>query len=405
MLRHGARQDSKEATVRFIHTADWQVGKPFAGIRDPLKRALVQRARIDVIARIGGAARDAEAEFIVVAGDFFDSPSADKATVSAACSAIGQIGVPVFVIPGNHDHGGPGSVWEQEFFKREQAALAPNLTILLTPTPHPCASAVLLPCPLLRRRAAQDPTAWLRDPAVYADLPPGTPRIVLAHGSTQTFAGHWEDEEAEGPTGNLLDLARLPDAEIDYVALGDWHGTKQVAATAWFAGTPELDRFVKGADHDPGNVLLVDVQRGGRPQVVSMPLASLRWQELRFDFADDGALPAFQDRIDTLLGARANQDLLDLTLTGSLGIEASKRLEDLLESLHARLLRMKLTDQTRIAPTAEEMESLTQRAADPLIANVAARLVQAAGGDTEDAHIARIALRELYAVCTQEAGS
>ena len=27
----------------FIHTADWQLGKPFAGIRDVTKRSLVQR--------------------------------------------------------------------------------------------------------------------------------------------------------------------------------------------------------------------------------------------------------------------------------------------------------------------------------------------------------------------------
>ena len=28
--------------------------------------------------------------------------------------------VPVLAIPGNHDHAGPGTVWEQDFFRREQ---------------------------------------------------------------------------------------------------------------------------------------------------------------------------------------------------------------------------------------------------------------------------------------------
>ncbi len=68
-----------------------------------------------------------------MAGDLFDSASVDKATVAATCSAIGQIDLPVLVIPGNHDHGGPGSVWEQAFFVREQAALAPNLPYCVKP--------------------------------------------------------------------------------------------------------------------------------------------------------------------------------------------------------------------------------------------------------------------------------
>ena len=83
--------------MKFIHTADWQIGKTFAGISDSHKRSLVQQARIEVIEKIGLVAEDAGAGFILVAGDLFDSPSADKATVSAACSAIGQMKLPVIV--------------------------------------------------------------------------------------------------------------------------------------------------------------------------------------------------------------------------------------------------------------------------------------------------------------------
>ena len=97
--------------MKFIHTADWQIGKPFAGIGDQYKRSLVQNARIDAIKRIAVVAQDQSARFVLVAGDLFDSPSADKTTVAEACSAIGGIGAPVYVIPGNHDHGGPGSLW------------------------------------------------------------------------------------------------------------------------------------------------------------------------------------------------------------------------------------------------------------------------------------------------------
>jgi DNA repair exonuclease SbcCD nuclease subunit len=391
--------------MRFIHTADWQIGKPFAGIRDGQKRSLVRQARIDAIKRIGGVVEESGAQFVLVAGDLFDSPSADKAAVSAVCSAIGQMKVPVLVIPGNHDHGGPGSVWEQDFFQREREALAPNLTILLEAAPCELESAVILPCPLTRRAVAGDPTEWLRSSAIYESLPAGKPRIALAHGSTQGFSGAWDDEDETGSMTNLVDLARIPEAEVDYIALGDWHGTKQVGAKAWYSGTPEPDRFPKGGGHDTGNILVVDALRGGPPSVTETRSGRFSWAELAFEFAGDTALTELESRLATLLGQRAAEDLLRLSLTGVIGIEACDRLSQVLESLEARLLRLKLVDQTTLAPTDEEVEALTGRSDDPLIARVATQLLQRAAGGDEDAAVARVALRELHAACAREAAS
>ncbi len=375
--------------MRFLHTADWQLGKAFAGIADAHKRALVRQERLAAIARIGEAARAGGARFIVVAGDLFDSPSATKDTVAAACAEIGRIGLPVFAIPGNHDHGGPGGLWEQKFFLHERTQLAPNLRLLLAAGPVELDDAVLLPCPLLRRHESADTTAWLRE--LDGTRVAAKPRLVLAHGSVQGFA---EDDGA----ANRLDLARLPEAEIDYVALGDWHGTKQVAAKAWYAGTPELDRFVKGGGHDPGHVLLVTAGRGAAPQVEPVRTARLGWHRLAFDFSEDADLARLQGEFDALIGARAQTDLLELALRGALGIEANARLRQLLEAWEARLLRLTLRDEVRLAPAAEEIAALTRRAGDPLIARVAAQLVaRAEDADPAEAARALAALRKLHA--------
>jgi DNA repair exonuclease SbcCD nuclease subunit len=387
--------------MKFIHTADWQLGKPFARVGDPYKRSIVQRARVEAVKRLGALAKDEGAEFVLVAGDLFDSTSVSKATVSAACAAIGTIGLPVLAIPGNHDHAGPGSVWDQEFFLREREALAPNLRVLVEAEPIEVASAVILPCPLVRRTVMGDPTEWLRSAAVYEGLPADKARVVLAHGSTQSFSGKWEDDEEDGSATNLLDLSRLPESEVDYVALGDWHGTKQIGAKAWYAGTPEPDRFPKGGDHDVGNVLVVESERGTAPRVTARRVGGLTWSELSFDIAGDTALGELENRLGTLVGQRAEEDLLRLTLQGSLGLEAAERLRHILEALEARLLRLKLVDRTIAAPTEDEIQTLTQGGANPLIARVAAQLVQQTTGDGEDAAVARIALRELYAAYTR----
>ncbi|MFN5695903.1 MAG: exonuclease SbcCD subunit D, partial [Cyanobacteriota bacterium] len=93
----------------FLHTADWQIGKPYARVTDPDKRSRLRQVRLEAIERIGATA--AGASFLVVAGDLFDSPTPARSDVSAVCAAIGRLELPVLVIPGNHDHGAPGSVW------------------------------------------------------------------------------------------------------------------------------------------------------------------------------------------------------------------------------------------------------------------------------------------------------
>lgn len=384
----------------FIHTADWQIGKPYARVSDIEKRTALRQARIAAIARIGKIAKEREASFVLVAGDLFDTPTVSKATVSLTCGEIGQIGLPVLVIPGNHDHGGPGSIWEQEFFLSEKESLAPNLRILLTPEPVELDDAVILPCPLLRRHESIDPTMWLRDLDEESLLSFGDkPRIVLAHGSTQDFNGSGSDDE-EGPGGvaNLLDLSRLPLESLDYVALGDWHGTKEIGGKAWYAGTPEPDRFPKGASNDPGNLLVVKTTRAGSPEIETVRTASLGWHQIEFEFASDADIENLNNRFDELVEQRAGRDLLLLNLSGSLGIEATTRLEQLLETWESRLLRLKLANETTIAPTEAEIEALTQRPDDPLIASVADQLLEKSkASDFEEAEIARIALRELHA--------
>lgn len=383
-------------TVTFIHTADWQLGKPFASLRDDAKRHRLQQERLSSIQRLGDVASEAGADFILVAGDAFDSSHATKSTVSAACGAIGALKIPVLVIPGNHDHAGPGSIWVQDFFKREQEQLAPNLQVLLTPEPVILNNAVIFPAPLLRRHEPGDPTAWIRSAVADPGLP-DLPRIVLAHGTIQGFGSTQDDEEGVAAAVNWIDLSALLKGPADYIALGDWHGTKQLAPKAWYSGTPEIDRFPKGEGNDPGNILKVTLTRGAAPQVEKIPSSRLLWKELAFRFSDDASLDLFAARLDEMIGLRGDEHLLLLTLEGSLGIEASGRLEKILESWESRLIRLKLDHRVTIAPSDEEILALTQCPEDPLIAAVASQLVSQIEGSSEEAATARLALRELHA--------
>ena len=413
----------------FLHTADWQLGKPFAGISDPAKRARVQQERLEAIRRIAAVVRERQAQFVVVAGDLFDSPTPTHATIVAALGAIAGLGVPVFAIPGNHDHGGPDSLWEQPFFQRERARLAPDFHLLTAGSPMVVTlpdrgagseTVALLPCPLLRRREPDDPTAWIRgyDFSQLGDVP----RIVIAHGSTATFTsgsssgGSLErDDDDEGRAGpaNTIDLERLPLAELDYIALGDWHGFVAAGPKAWYSGTPEIDRFPK-AGQEPGHVACVTVGRGATPTVAAIRTGRFRW--LSHDAALDATLgeaadtggPAQLD--DWLTQATQPQTagepgfdgcLARLTLSGSVSLAGREELDRVIESWQARLLRLDVADAVRIAPTRDEINDLAARPDDPIISRVATELVRRleageAGGTNPD--VVRHAIHLLHAL-------
>jgi DNA repair exonuclease SbcCD nuclease subunit len=363
----------------FIHTADWQLGKPFAGIPDVAKRALVQQERIEALRRIRDLARERQARFVVVAGDLFDSPTPTKTVVAQALGVIGEFPVPVYAIPGNHDHGGLGSLWEQPFFVAEHRARAPNLHVLLDRAPLVLPDAVILPCPLLRRHESSDPTAWIRE--LDAAALGAAPRIVLAHGSTGSFGSQADGEEVAGPP-NVISVAALPDDEIDYVALGDWHGFLQATPKAWYSGTHETDRFPKTGQR-PGHVAVVTVSRGGLPVVEAVATGRLAWREAALAL-DEGAAARCEEALAALTREPGfDRCLVDLALTGRVSLADREALGRVLEAWSHRLLRLDVRDEVVIEPSADELDEIVNRAGDPIIARVAAELRRrmVAGGD------------------------
>lgn len=383
------------AGITILHSADWQLGKPYGRIADPDKRALARTARFDALGRLAEAAAREQVALVLVAGDVFDATTVDRATVSKACAALGQVRVPVVLLPGNHDHGGPGSLWHQRYFQDELARLAPQVRVALAPERIDVAGVSVFPCPLMRASEPQDLTAWLRDGTALDAAPPGHARIVLAHGATQDFGAAALDED-DIAGSNRIDLSRLPQEALDYVALGDWHGTKQVGPKAWYAGAHEPDRFPRGPGYVSGQALRVEVARGQAPQVRPVVLGGLAWSALQHEVVGDAGLPGLEQAVEACVGRGVDTHLLELTLGGRLGLAGMQRLEQLLQRLEAQLVRLKLERHVSLEPQPDELEGLSQRTADPAIATVARGLAAQLGQPGEPGEVARLALQELY---------
>ncbi len=344
---------------RFLHTADWQIGKPYHWIEDPQKRARLQQERLNAVSRIALAASEQNLDAVMVAGDLFDSSTVATAIVMEVMEAIASIPCPVIVIPGNHDHGGAGGIWQRRDVQRQRQERCPNLQLLLQPEPQLLGGMVLLPCPLLRQRDMRSPADWLES-LDWSCLPNDQPRVVLAHGSVQGFG-------SEGQV-NQLHLNRWPEDQVDYIALGDWHALTKLNARAWYSGTPETDRFPIRHDDQRAQALLVTLERQQIPEVTPVSTGAMQWHSLKAEVSSHADLQYLKKEIESCVRRRVGKDLLRLELSGQLSFENYQHLLQHLQDLEQQLLHLRIRGMPQRRPESGEFRGFLQRGDDaPLI--------------------------------------
>ena len=365
---------------RFIHTADWQVGKVFRFVDDAAMGAL-QMARLEAITRIGELALKHHAQHVLVAGDVYDHAAPSLRSRNQVIERMRpHVSVQWHLLPGNHDPHQPNGLWDQ-IGKR---GLPDNIHAYTAPTVVPIEPGVaaLLPAPLHHRRTLSDPTAWM-DQAQTDD---GLIRIGLAHGAVHGFD---TDEEQRA---NPIEPERPQSARLDYLALGDWHGDLQVNERCWYSGTPETDSF---QTRGRGTALLVEIDGPGKlPHVTRLSTGQFRWVSLDEHVASIDDITALDSQIRHIEGD-LNRILVHLRVSGALSLADMRYFEEqIVEGASAAVHHLRINrEQLYPEPTDEDLDSIdpggvVRAAADQL------RHVAKAGGS--DAELAREALHRLY---------
>lgn len=364
----------------FLHTADWQIGKTYGGF-EPEKASLLKHARLTVIDRLAAAAAGTGAQDILVCGDVFDSPALPDVTLRAVLAKLANHPECVWhLLPGNHDPARPDGVWQRV----ADLGLPGNVRLLLRHETVEIAPGVFaLPAPLTTKSVASDPTAWM-DTAV---TPPGAIRLGIAHGSTQGFG-------SAGTASVGIAPSRRQSAHLDYLALGDWHGVREIAAGVWYSGTPEPDQF---PDNEPGFALAVTIDgAGSEPRIERIATATHWWRKRTLTIAGVADLAPVEVEIASLGAAKSNL-LLELDLSGTVTLatdaQIAARLADLAPSLFHLAVRR---DDLKLDAGGTDIAALR----DPQLASVAARLEAMRGVEGEGV-IAEGALRRLFALSRQ----
>ncbi|WP_276808285.1 exonuclease SbcCD subunit D [Castellaniella defragrans] len=352
---------------RFLHTADWQIGRQY-GRFAPEDAAVLAEARYAAIERIAALAAREHVDAVLVAGDVFDAQTVSDRTIRRLFNALGGYQGPWILIPGNHDAALAESVWTRA---QRLGAVPPHAHLLLEPgvRAFPEHGFAVLAAPLTQRQTHGDLTAWF-DTAETAE---GLARIGLAHGSVQGILA----EDIDSPNPIAADRARR--ARLDYLALGDWHGFKQVDERTVYSGTPEPERF---RDNGSGRVVRVDVPGPGRaPAVEPLEVGQYRWLAWDETLSVASDLDLLVERLDGL----PPEAVLDLTLAGAIDLAGARRLDRTLSVVQGRCRSLQVhRSGLRLEPTDEDMAALR---ADGYVGEVIAQLRQrqdAAPGEAAD---------------------
>jgi DNA repair exonuclease SbcCD nuclease subunit len=306
--------------MRFVHSADWQLGMTrhfLAGEAQPRYSA----ARRDAVSGLGSLTADVGAEFVVVAGDVFEHNQIAPQVISQSLEAMRTIGIPVYLLPGNHDPLDASSVYTSALFGAECPA---NVKVLDRPGIHEVRPGLqIVAAPWRSKAPTTDLVADVLD-GLPAD---GVTRVLVAHGGVDVL-------DPDPTKSSLIGLAGLEDAlargAVHYVALGDKHSVTEVGSTGrvWYSGSPEVTNY-DDVEQDPGHVLVVDLDETDpqRPVSVEAPrvcrwrFATLRRQvDNSRDIADlDLNLDLMPDKDRTVLRLAL---IGSLTVTDRAGLDA-----------------------------------------------------------------------------------
>ena len=376
--------------MRFLHTADWQLGMTrhyLNGDAQPRYSA----ARRGAVAALGPLAADVGAEFVVVAGDVFEHNQLAPREISTSLEAMRGIGVPVYLLPGNHDPLDASSVYTSALFNSEKPD---NVVVLDRPGVHQVRDGLqLVAAPWYSKAPTIDLVADVLD-ELTAD---GVTRIVVGHGAVDILV---PDKDRASLIGLGPVESAIARGAVHYVALGDKHSRMSVGSTGriWYSGSPEVTNY-DDIEPDPGQVLAVDIDESEAHRPVRVDAHRVgRWRFMSLRHAVDNSRDVADLDINLDQMPDKERTVIRLGLTGSLTVTDRAALDTCLDRyarLFAALVPWDKQTDIAVMPADGEFDDLgiggfAAAAVDELVATA-----RSAGEDAEDARAALALLLRL----------
>jgi exonuclease SbcD len=231
--------------ARFIHTADWHLGRLLAGMRLTDDQAFALDGLVELV-------RDTRPDAVLVSGDVYDRavpPPEAVELLDDTLTRLAETGAAIVLIAGNHDSPeriGFGSRLLARSGVHVAGPVGPETLSVLIEAEDGPVRVWMLPYadPALIRCALQDDALRGHDEAVGAMIDrvcarfaPGERNVLVGH---EFVAGGIETTDSERPltVGGTAQVARERFKGFDYVALGHLHRPQSVGgASVRYAGS------------------------------------------------------------------------------------------------------------------------------------------------------------------------
>jgi len=384
--------DRDGVTMRFLHTADWQLGMTRHFLDDDAQPRYTA-ARVEVIGRLGKIAAEQGCEFILVCGDVFESNHLSLRVIKRSLEAMGALDIPIYLLPGNHDPLDAASVYRNQAFV---SACPANVHVLDgTDVVRPVEGVELIGAPWFSKHPNRDLVAQALNQHAEEPAAQGIVRIVAGHGIVDVLSPDRDDASVI----SFSDLeAAVSQRRAHYIALGDRHSFTNVSDSGftWYPSAPEVTDF-DDVEINSGHVLVVDMADPSAPKVESHAVGQWRFITLREEFSSDHDV----ERVLTILREIPDKErtVLRYGFTGTLSLVAKARLDAGLESLaevfaalnpwrrHMDLAVYVDDEQLAdlgvggfIAPAVKELNELAREAEDPAARDALSLLYRLSGG-------------------------
>ncbi len=298
-------------TVRFLHTADWQIEKSFRNFPDIASR--LREVRLETGRKVMDLADEEDVDFVVIAGDLFDERYPDRDTITRVYNLLTDYpNIPVYIIAGNHDPTSAGSFYlKPPFSNKDDNLIIPDEPgVFELPGDE---EAVLLASPLKQKSSTNDPTDH------FPDEPSDVIRIGATHGQLMIPEKYSKDSFP-------IKTDAVEDHNLDYLALGDWHSRYEHNERCGYSGTHEPAAF-----GDDARVLAIEIdERESKPQVEEHNVSELTWAVVEQDLTPDGVLNELEKILDEL---EPEKTLVKLSVTGTVEAEKRRKLDVLCERM------------------------------------------------------------------------
>lgn len=369
--------------VRFLHTSDWQLGMTRHFLTSEAQSRFTT-ARMDAIRGIAAVARRERCDFVVVAGDVFDSNLLSRQTVLRSLEAMRSVDCPVYLLPGNHDALNAASIYRSPIFLDHKPD---HVHAIVGPPPIEVLPGVeLVPAPLTSNRPLQDLVAE----AV---------RDLAADGMLRIVVGHGQAEGVSMTDGNVaaLRLAPMESAlacgAVHYIALGDRHSRGPVGSSGriFYSGSPEVTDH---RDAQAGDVLVVELARDGTIEVTPHHVGTWRFVDLIRAVNTGHDLDVLEAELDGI--GTKERTVVRTSLTGTLRLAEKARLDGLVERYGDLLAGLYEWERhTDVAVVVDDKE-LRDLGVGGFVERAAGELIAAGSTEGVEGQAARDALSLLY---------